>query len=127
LAAFYFDQNVSHQIVTLLRASGHQVTTAYDIGLDRAEDDEHFLVAAQRGWTLVTTNIKDFRLLHYAWRRWFAAHGVSAEHHGVLIVPQRQPAERIVQAILDLLTTDATLTNELHEWSPGDGWIRRPS
>lgn len=103
----------------------HWVTTAYDIGRDRAEDDEHFLIAAQRGWVLITTNVKDFRLLHDAWRRWLPTYGIAATHAGVLIVPQRQLVERIADAINDLLDELPTLINECYEWKPGDGWARR--
>lgn len=125
MAAFYFDQNVSSGIAVLLRAEGHQLTTAYEIGLDRAGDDEHFLLAAQRNWTLVTTNGKDFRLLHDAWRRWLSTYGVTALHAGVLIVPQRQSAQRIARAIADLLAESPPLANELYEWRPDSGWVQR--
>ena len=73
MADAYADHNMSFDIVGLLRHAGHRVVTARDLGLDHADDDVHLLTAAQRGWTLLTSNSKDFRLLHDAWRRWSSA------------------------------------------------------
>ena len=64
MAALYTDHNVARALARLLQARGHAVTTAHDLGLDGASDDEHLLVAAQRGWTLITNNRDDFVLLH---------------------------------------------------------------
>lgn len=73
MAAFYLDHNVAVQVAHMLRAAGHDIVTARDLGLDHASDDEHLLTAAQQVRILVSHNRADFVLLHTAWQRWTAA------------------------------------------------------
>ncbi len=56
MADFYADQNISLDLIALLRGRGHTAFTARDLGLERARDDEHLLVAAEHGRMLLTYN-----------------------------------------------------------------------
>ena len=89
MAGIYTDNDVPLRVAPLLRARGHGVTPTRDLGRSAALDDDQLLLAAQRGWTLVTHNRKDYELLHDAWRRWFSAFAVAATHAGILILPHR--------------------------------------
>jgi hypothetical protein len=51
----------------MLVARGHGATTARDQRLTRDTDAERLLVAAQRGWALVTHNASHHKALHDAW------------------------------------------------------------
>jgi predicted nuclease of predicted toxin-antitoxin system len=66
VASFYIDHDVNVRVAQHLHALGHAARTARDLQLERAQDDQQLLVAAQNGWTLVTHNRKDFILLHRA-------------------------------------------------------------
>ncbi len=125
MADFYTDHNVAIEVAPRLRFLGHTAGTAHDLHLENAEDDEHLLVAAQHGWTLVTHNRKDFILLHNAWRRWTGAWQVPAQHGGILIVPQVWPAHQTASAIDSFVRMGASLKNQLYVWRQNSGWVRR--
>ncbi|MBI2761352.1 MAG: DUF5615 family PIN-like protein [Chloroflexi bacterium] len=127
MAAFYLDHNVSVQIAYRLQAAGHTVTTAHQLGLSRGRDEVHFLLAAQRGWTLITYNRKDFVLLHDAWLLWSASWGVTPTHAGVLVSAQRNtvPHDLMAAEIDSLVQSNAPLLNQLYEWRPASRWNRR--
>ena len=128
MADLYVDQNISFDLIALLRGRGHTAVTARDLGLERARDDEHLLVAAERGRTLLTYNRDDFELLHDAWRRWSTAWQATATHAGILIVPP-PPHRSVAEAageVDSLLASGYPLANELYRWRPVGGWVRRP-
>ena len=124
MANFYTDHDVSLRVAVLLRQVGHTAITARDRGLERAGDDEHLLIAAQRSWILVTHNRQHFFLLHDAWRRWLEVFGVPVIHAGILIPPHGFPGQT-VQLLYDLLASGLLLSNELYVWRSGAGWTRR--
>ena len=130
MARFQRDHNVSRQIADLLRARGHDVVTARELGLEDAADDVHMLAAIQASRVFVTHNRADFVLLHYAWRRWTAAWRVSRPHRGILVVPQPphlSPAR--VADELHAIQAAVSLVDELYEyeWQTGLGWTRLPA
>jgi len=88
MARFHLDQHVSYQIAALLRAAGHDVETAYEVGLAAADDDVHLFHAAQERRMLLTHNAADFLLLHKAWLRWSRGWGYFALHGGIIACPQ---------------------------------------
>ena len=107
-----------------LHTFGHAARTARDLQLERAQDDQQLLVAAQNGWTLVTHNRKDFILLHRAWQRWSSAWQVSAHHAGILIVPHRWLEDQAALEIDAFIQTRQPLANQLYEWRTTMGWMR---
>ena len=60
MASFYPDHDVALRVAVLLREHGHMALTARDIGLERAGDHEHLLMAAQRGWLAVRSFLLGF-------------------------------------------------------------------
>ena len=126
MAIFFLDHNVRVLVAELLRASGQTAVTARDLFLTRATDDELLLAAAERGWTLVTNNRKDFELLHDAWLRWSAAWGAAAAHAGILVLPQPWPADRSARVLRDFLASSRPLSNALYVFrGSAGGWDRR--
>ncbi len=128
MTAFYTDHNVTAHLAPALRSLGHSVVTARDLGLQQAADDEHLLLAAQRGWLLVTHNATDFALLHDAWRRWGAAWRVrpTPEHAGILVMPDLWTPERLADELDRFLQSGPRLVNQLYRFLPGHGWAPRP-
>lgn len=128
MAEFLLDHNVSRAYVALLVRHGHDVRTARDEELDRADDGAIVLFAAEQGAVVITHNGGDFWLLHRAWHRWASAWRVSPSprHGGILILPQRQHLEpvRLAQTVLELLQIQPDLTNSLFEWTVAQGWTR---
>lgn len=70
MASFDTDHNVALRVSRLLITRGHHATTARELGLERAGDEEPRLIAPRCEAILVTHNEKDVLLLHDAWRRW---------------------------------------------------------
>jgi hypothetical protein len=132
VAEFYLDHNVAVGTATYLRDAGHGARTAASLSLERAHDHRHLLEAAQRGWTLVTYNWKDYRLLHDAWRDWPRAWGLSPvpQHAGVLVIPAagaatgRWTASVAAEQLAAFAEEHPSLTNTLYRWFPGSGWVR---
>lgn len=135
MASVYIDNDVATDVAPLLRGAGHQAVTTVEMGLTRATDAAQLLIAARRGWSFVTHNAKDFVLLHDGWCRWSEAWGVSAQHAGILVIPQATAAERarrrldaveLAQFLIDLFATGAPQANELWQWRRGPGWVLEP-
>lgn len=141
MARFHLDHNVSNRIATVLRDHGHDVVTAWDLGLMGADDDVHLSVATDDRRVLVTQNKDDFILLHRAWRRWSALwraanlqagiNVVPYPHTGILIIPQSPhmtPDEAAMAVHHLILLSAVSLDDELYryDWQTGQGWVREP-
>lgn len=128
MADFYFDHNIAVEIAHVIRSSEHTATTAGEIGLASATDDEHLVIAAKRGAVLIMHNRKDFILLHDAWRRWSAEWNVTRRHAGILVVAQLNPTwiSRTATEVVTLVETDLSLANMLYIWRPAAGWRQLP-
>jgi hypothetical protein len=116
---FYLDDGVAQQLADELVVLGHTATTSQAEGQKGAHDEVHFWLAAQRGWTVITHNREDFRMLHRAWRLW----SVAITHAGVLIIPQTSTglAFQAAQTIDLFLRAQPSLVNMLYEHRPS-GW-----
>ncbi|MDP9364283.1 MAG: DUF5615 family PIN-like protein [Chloroflexota bacterium] len=119
----YTDHNVSLRLTDRLRTRGFAVTTTRDLGLERATDAQQVLVAAERGWLLLTHNERDYVLLFDAWRRWSEAWRVFPRHAGIVVLPQREPA--VTEALfLALVAETPDFVGSLYRWHSGRGWSR---
>jgi hypothetical protein len=129
VARFFVDVDVAVAIGQLLAAGGHDVEFARDLGLGKAGDEQILGTATQRAGIPLTHNIKDFSLLHRAWRLWSAQWGVRPAplHAGILGLEQIDASlhGQMIQQIEGLVASRASVTNELHAWSRAHGW-RQP-
>jgi hypothetical protein len=124
VARFYLDENFNYQVADPLRNMGHTVLTSTDLDMDSSWDDEQFFIAVQQQAVLVSFNIKDFRLLHAAWRSWSRYWRLDMPHYGVIILQQRQPAwpaEFLVQELHEVVTR-FDMVNQAIESRPSTGW-----
>lgn len=128
MAAFFLDHNVSARLAALLRAQGHTATTAREMAIDTVGDERILLMAATHAWIVVTHNVKDFRLLHDAWRVWSRMWGVGPAHAGILIIPDNQQwlPEQAAREIAAFLAQGFAVNTTLYEWKSRDGWALRP-
>lgn len=130
MAAFYLDENVAVAIAPALRALGHMATTAEEERRLGASDSIQLLHAADRSWTLITHNRRDYRLLHDAWLLWTNAWNVDRHHTGIIIIEQRpaQPASEIAALIHEFVRDLQTpIGNTLYDWRLAFGWARFPA
>ena len=127
MAAFYLDNDVAPAIARHLRAFGHRAATTQGRRLGRAGDETQLLTAVQHGEILVTSNRRDFFLLHDAWLLWPPAWNVTPppQHTGILIVPQAWPAD-VAAHELAAFAGGQALTNRLYWYRLGQGWLPRP-
>ena len=125
MAEFYLDHNVARELADHLRRFGHVAHTAHEVGMDRAGDEAHLALAARSGWTLITHNAGDFRLLHAAWRQWTRDWGVEKHHVGILILFPPVAPLQAAQEINALLETESTVRDTLWMWRRGTGWALR--
>lgn len=123
MAELYLDNDVSVHLAPLLRASGHRVTTR-NLGLGAATDDAQLLIAAQRRWILVTSNRRDFRLSHDAWRTWPAAFGSALPPYPGILVLDHASLTVQFQTLEALLIGPpfAATEGELFWWRYLEGW-----
>jgi predicted nuclease of predicted toxin-antitoxin system len=86
------------ELVRLLEAAGHKVTTPRQAGTTGREDDAHLQYAAVNGLVLLTKNPDDFLELHQK----------NSQHAGILLVYQDNDPDRdmshaeMVRAIANL-------------------------
>jgi hypothetical protein len=123
VAAFYIDDGIALALAPALFRLGHFATTSQDEGRKGANDEVHLWLAAQQGWTLVTPNGQDFRMLHRAWQLW----GVPSSHAGILVIAQVPTvlANQAATAIDDLVRQGQPLPNRLYQQVPR-GWTSYP-
>lgn len=127
MAAFYCDEDVTLALVPLLRERGHSATDTDTEGRKGAPDSHQVLYAAERGWTFLTHNRDDYRLLHDAWLLWSYRWGVMPRHSGILILSQRTGAAINVELVHTLVyDPDVRIANSLYDWIPTRGWQRFP-
>ena len=85
-------------LVKLLEAAGHQVTTPAQAGLTGRDDAVHFAYATEHGLIVLTKNPDDFVELHQK----------NCQHAGILLVYQDNDPDRdmshadVVRAIANL-------------------------
>ncbi len=129
---FHLDQDVFSRLKELLNTHYDDpdcVRTAVDLGLHRALDGHHLLVAAQAGRIFVTHNGIDFITMHDAWMRWSSAWRVEAAHAGILIIPQLWGAARSAVEIARFLGPRTVMLNEIYSYdmTPAvNRWVQNP-
>ena len=92
----YLDEDVDPDLIAPLQQRGYEAHSAHDIGMRRRGDPEQLNFAAERGWTLLTHNVKHFRQWH---ERWMA----EGKEHAGIIVSRRMEIGRMLRALLNLL------------------------
>ena len=110
LKIYLDDCAYARQLVTLLRAAGHEVRTPADAGTSSQSDERHFQYAAAQGWVLLTKNPRDFEELHRG----------NQAHAGILAIYQDNDPDRdrnygdIVRAIANLENAGIELPGQFH-------------
>lgn len=112
MARLYANENFPLDVVTLLRARGHDVQTTHDVGKSnqRIEDEAVLRHAIDDDRCVLTINRRDFIRLHRAF----------PQHRGIIVCTENRDyadfAERIDRAIRET----PTLANQLIRVVRGD-------
>lgn len=122
MPAFYLDHNVARRVALLLRTAGHHAATTRDLGGERNGDEMQLLVAASRGFTLVTHD-DDFLRIHRNWARRSHILQTITAHAGILLIPAFPiwDAERTAREVEAFLHPRPPLEGVLYAWAK-DGW-----
>lgn len=133
MARIYLDEEVSARLRDLLRQAGHDVTDAKELGHRRGTmwtDARQLLHAARERRVLVSSNRRDFEILHDAWRRWPAPGRVPHAHAGIIAYDQRaaQQEDRLRTLALQIGITvqaESLIHNEFWAYRGGHWyWYR---
>ncbi len=92
----YLDECIHGDLSLGLRRRGFTVTTTFLEGMSGARDAAQLAFAADRGWTLMTQNGRDFRRLHHA----FLQQG--RPHSGIIVLPHCPLARLTLRAAMTL-------------------------
>jgi hypothetical protein len=95
-----------------LRAAGHLIYVAREIGLERADDEVHLVNAAELGAVLASQNQKHFEPLHHAWQAQGRPHAGILTTHQVDVGAKIERLERAAR-----LLTAETAHNQLMKLS----------
>jgi len=124
----HLDQNVPGMVAFYLRQLHYDLVTAREIGMERAEDAEHLLHAAQNNRVIITKD-KDYLVLQVAWLKWPPAWNVPSPppHAGILIIHDHWSASSAAQEVHRVLSRGGTLTNVLYHYDAhhrgGPAWV----
>lgn len=78
----YTDEDVTDRLAVLLRKRGYDAESAAGAGTLGFSDEEQLLFAADRGWTVLTYNRRDFSILA---RQWLT---LGRDHAGIVLSRQ---------------------------------------
>lgn len=109
------DENMSsHRLAAQLRAAGHDIVLAQDVGLQSASDARVLTWAVGPGLLVLTRDHEDYTDLHQL------VQAVSGQHPGILVVrfdndPRHNLSERgIATALRKLEASAVVLANQIH-------------
>lgn len=78
----YTDEDVTDRLAVLLRKRGYDAGSASEAGTLGLSDEEQLLFAADRGWTILTYNRRDFSVLAHQWMT------LGRHHAGIVLSRQ---------------------------------------
>jgi predicted nuclease of predicted toxin-antitoxin system len=110
------EDTLAGTLVSWLRGAGHDVVTAYEVGLVHTHDETILAVASQSDRVIVTGNCGDFTALHKS----------GVKHSGILLLFQYNNVRKemsyaeILQAIANIEKSEMRIGGELislNQWN----------
>lgn len=119
----YLDEDVSHDLVDGLVEAGYDMDSVKDAGTFGLTDARQLAWAVDHGRTIITHNLKDFRLLHEALSLWAHRWGTPnvLRHHGILVVPHL-PTPDLVRILDEFVRPLDTIDNRMFIYDRHRGW-----
>jgi len=101
----YLDECVPLKVQRELRRRGLRVKLARDVLPPGTDDATHLKICADKGWILITFNLKDFQRLHWLWTNLHTWSLLNTKHGGILSPAEQPPmpeewAEVVAEHIL---------------------------
>lgn len=120
---YYTDEDLQYDLSGAFRRAGYDAESVKDRRTFGWTDARQLFLAVELGHTMITSNKKDFILLHEALRLWHGRWEVSTplRHHGIIIVPHWDVAD-IVRLVLDFTENRDSLENECFLYDEYRGW-----
>lgn len=102
---FYANENVTLELVEMLRQLGHDVLTSYEAGNANQciPDDQVLTTATTEGRAILTFNRDDFLALHRS----------GVDHSGIVVCKDDSTIRELGKVLHDYLATQETLHNRL--------------
>jgi hypothetical protein len=98
LIKVYLDEDVHNLIAEALRLRGWDALTTVEAGNRRADDIDQIRYASQRGYCILTYNVKDYPRLHHE------IMSAGDQHAGIIVATQDRPSSN-AKTLLKLTST----------------------
>jgi hypothetical protein len=120
---YYTDEDLQYDLGAAFRSEGNDAETVKDHRTFGWSDARQLFLAVDLGRTMITSNKKDFILLHEALALWHRRWAVSQplRHHGIIIVPPMDIAD-IVSIVIDFTAGRNSLDNQCFLYDKRTGW-----
>lgn len=92
----YLDEDVHKRLAQALRLRSFDVVSAYEVGYQQVDDEDHLAYAATQSRAIVTFNIPDFVRLH-------RDYVLSGKEHWGIILSEQLPISEMVHRLLYFL------------------------
>jgi hypothetical protein len=119
----YLDEDVSYSLVEGMVQVGYDMDSVKDAGNFGLTDARQLDWAVDRGRTIITHNLKDFRLLHEALSLWARRWGTPdvLRHYGIIVVPHL-PVPELVRIVDEFARPLDTIDNRMFVYDRQRGW-----
>lgn len=113
---FYLDECVPPGTVTALRKKGFDAVWVGDVSHRGWDDPDHLVYAFENGYTVITENRNDYKLLHRLWTLLLQKHYISVSHLGILTATKHIRPPSWVTFVQQLISAKETLTSAFFVW-----------
>lgn len=120
---FYVDECVAPATVTALRRKGFDAVWAGHVSHLGWDDPDHLVYAFENGYTVITDNRNDYRLLHRLWTLLLQKNYISMSHLGILTATRQLRPLSWITFVQQLISAKETLTSAFFVWDDAtQGW-----
>jgi len=113
---FYVDECVPPGTATALRKSGFDAVWAGHVSHRGWDDPNHLVCAFENGYTVITENRNDYRLLHGLWTLLLQKNYVAKSHLGILTATEQLRPPSWVTFVQRLISARETLASAFLIW-----------
>ncbi len=113
---FYVDECVPPSTATELRRMGFDAVWAGHVSHRGWDDPGHLVYAFENGYTVITDNRNDYRLLHRLWTLLLQKNYIGMSHLGILTATRQLRPPSWIIFVQQLISAKETLTSAFFVW-----------
>ena len=113
---FYVDECVPLGTVTALQNEGFDAVWVGHVSHLGWNDPRHLVYALENGYTIITENRDDYKLLHQLWTLLLQKNYISVSHLGILTATKQIRPPSWVTFVQQLISAQETLTSAFFVW-----------